>query len=82
MESRKIGKIALEKEDQLEELNDEDMFPEDENLSSENHQINNKIFLQQKQRAIFQNKEGNDRLSSQPPEPTEEDHPRKDALQS
>jgi|APCry1669189768_1035252.scaffolds.fasta_scaffold75961_1 hypothetical protein len=36
MECRKIGKIALEKEDQLEELNDEDMFPEGENLSSEN----------------------------------------------
>ena len=35
MESRKIGKIALEKED-FEELNDEDMFLEGENLSSEN----------------------------------------------
>ena len=42
MESRKIGKIALEKEDQLEELNDDDMFLEGENLSSENLQINNK----------------------------------------
>lgn len=58
------------------------MYIEGENLSSENQQLNKKVFLQQKQKAIFKNKEGNDILSSQPPEPTEEDLPRKDALQS